>query len=419
MRTSHTSAGFSFVELCIAVMVIGILIAGFLAGYMVYAQKQRYDITRERSAALQYALDSYVQTHKRLPCPANPTAALMSAGVGKEVSCAAGASAPTGIQVIGSGSNTIWKGAVPAATLRMSAESAVDGWGNRFTYVVSRKLTEPNGQAIPTGETDRPFGVIKIVNTDGEDLLDTDKRARFLIISAGPTGKGAFTQQGVQRSVPAGTKDAENYDNNDTFVLAALTRKEGDGFYDDLLIHDELVKGTPDPREPIMICNSQNMFFNPTSPDANEDGCVGLVDNTEIITRIVTCNNKGGIYSQNSANADTDGCIIVPQPPANCPTNQVLGIVGGQIACVPVANTSTAGSGSLRGHCQWVSGRGGASHCSTASLYPTASAYSPALVTGSRGSTACACGSGGTLVPTGTSAGSCNTTTFYSCYYRE
>lgn len=331
-ETHHSKAGFTFVELCIVVMVMGVMIAGFLAGYMVYAQKQRYDITRERTAALQYALESYVLTNKRLPCPADPTIAMMGAGVGKEVSCAAGASAPSGVQVIGSGTNTIWKGAVPAATLRMSSDSAVDGWGNRFTYIVSRKLTEPNGQAVPAGQVDRPYGVIKIVTDSGEDVVEPGKLARFLILSSGPTGNGAFTPQGVQRAIPTGTKEAENYDDNDTFVMAALTRKEGNTFYDDILIHDEVVKGTPDPRDPIAVCNGKGMFFAPSSvnPAPDSDGCVGIATPPECgANQYLTY--TGGQYS----------CKALPNATIpSCSVGQTLGSTNNTLTCVdPPAGT--------------------------------------------------------------------------------
>lgn len=311
-KTSCRESGFTFVELCIVVMVMGLMIAGFLAGYMVYAQKQRYEITRERTAALQYALESYAMANNRLPCPADPTIPVMAAGVGKEVGCAAGATAPAGIQTSGTGDTEIWRGSVPTNVLRIGGDGGVDGWGNRLTYVVSRKLTLPNGQKADAVTGERPFGVIKIVDISGTEILDAGKLARFVLLSSGPTGKGAFTQQGVQRSVPTGSKEAPNYNNGDTFVMAALSRKDGAGFYDDVLIHDESIKTNPDLADRVLYCNGKQLFFAPDKPGADADGCLG-------------------------------NSITIP----NCAEGEILTAKNGAFQCM----TNLATPGNVAGHC--------------------------------------------------------------------
>lgn len=312
-KTVHPESGFTFIELCIVLMVGGVILSAFLSAYMVYAQKQRYEITRDRSYTLQQALASYVTANKRLPCPADPTIPLMVAGSGKEVNCAAGASPSGGIMATGSGDAEIWTGAVPANALRVAVADTVDGWGNQFTYVVSRKLTAIGGQ-VENASGVTPFGTIELVDTSGTKILDTDKLARYLLLSAGPTGLGSWTQQGARRACPTGTMESENCDNNASFVTAALTRKHGSTFYDDILIHDTSIRADPNATDRTLLCNGKKMFFAPLDPAADRDGCVG---------------------------------ISMPTPP-ECAEGQSLSFRNGAYQCVDAAR------GTVAGFCQYI-----------------------------------------------------------------
>lgn len=281
MRASFKNTnGFTFIELCVCMIVGGLLLTGFLSMYTVHAEKQRYSVTRERTAALQYALERYMQNNNRLPCPSNPALSQGQAGWGQEIACDAVATTPSGgVTSVDAGTDKIWTGAIPVHALRVNGEMALDGWGNRLSYVVTRSLTLPNGAAIQTGATDRPFGQIIVQDDGGTEILPTAQRARYVIISSGPTGAGAFTTAGVRRDCTAGNgREYENCNNDATFVMAALTRKAGDQFYDDVMIHDQVVQAAPDNRDPMSICSAKGMFYAPasTTPRPDADGCIGI-----------------------------------------------------------------------------------------------------------------------------------------------
>ncbi|MEZ0226564.1 MAG: type II secretion system protein [Alphaproteobacteria bacterium] len=265
--------GFSLIEMAIVIAITGLLMAAFLQFYAIEMEASRLEVTRKRLDELRTALTIYVASNDRLPCPASPP----GVGVKKDKedtvsdSCAENASPPPGTEVFGTaeGKDEIWIGVIPARDLRLSNEQVTDGWGNRFTYAVTRRLTQPGGmKGNPT-----PTGVLKVIDSSGNDLLDAPGTGRYVIASHGRTGKGAWTQSGGKKSCDRDERDGENCNGNATFMISSFALRAGENFYDDVAIHDDAdVRGTL--LDGIIVCNAKKAFYDPAAASADQDGCM-------------------------------------------------------------------------------------------------------------------------------------------------
>lgn len=285
------SRGFTLIETAIVLMIAGLLLASFLEYYTVLLQKQKYDVTRERMRDIRTALTIHAATNMRLPCPEGverPSGKLSSPRVKpKRIAekedaeendmCKLGAEAPDGVQVFnadtqGKGeSKQVWVGILPVRQLRLNAEQGQDGWGNKFTYAVTRKLTLPDGMH----GNPLPEGMISVVDEQGKNILDTPKTGRWVLVSHGPSGAGAFTSDGGRKRCTPKTLDGENCNGDDLFVIAPFSRKDGPWFFDDMVFHDDADAGGTI-LDKLITCNSKRLFYAPGETRADEDGCMGL-----------------------------------------------------------------------------------------------------------------------------------------------
>jgi type II secretory pathway pseudopilin PulG len=271
------------IELAIAMAVIGILSAGVLAEYQNYYKMKGDNVTLERSANLQTALTRFLTLYRRMPCPADPTAAAGSPTAGREncltavltdtcVAARAGAAATEGIcrrpgqrdggadSVIGINEKVLI-GSIPYVTLGINENESYDGWGSRFTYAVTEYHARPElltNQPVEKRVYNEQWGVIGMMEYilipggTGSDMLAQNSRVLeddavtgkpnsypFVIVSHGADKKGGYNHHGV-RAVPcaAGTRDAENCDGDSVFLdnnFRVLDTDSAD-FYDDPLI---------------------------------------------------------------------------------------------------------------------------------------------------------------------------------------
>jgi prepilin-type N-terminal cleavage/methylation domain-containing protein len=270
--------GFSLIELAIVIAIIGLLAGAFLQFYSIQIGKRRFEVTKSRLEDLRVALTLYAATHERLPCPASPMGAMRPA-LGKDGRdadpCAPDAlKPPEGVIAYRSDplsddqSLQVWIGIVPTQELRLGHDQEIDGWGNAFTYAVSRRLTVP--QAMRGNPL--PPGIISVVDEKGRNVLDEPNTGRYVIVSHGPSGAGAWTVQGGQKPCQPGTGDFMNCNGGGVFVIAPFSPKPGPTFYDDILIHDDASAGGS-LLDRMAVCNSRRAFYIPAAPDADRDGC--------------------------------------------------------------------------------------------------------------------------------------------------
>lgn len=129
MKNVHNQkylAGFSLVELMVTIVALAILMTGALVISREYVAPIKQQRTEEKMDEVLRALSVFVQTHWRLPCPADPDPS--SGNFGEEQ----GACTTNRNQA---------QGVVPYRTLAIPEEYARDGWGNYYTYVVSPVFT--------------------------------------------------------------------------------------------------------------------------------------------------------------------------------------------------------------------------------------------------------------------------------------
>ena len=263
--------GFSLIELSIVMIISGILLSGFLQFYSATQRAKRYDITKQRLRDIRTALTYYVITHGNLPCPASPS------GDYSADKCASGTDPMPGVEryninpthMATDARDEVWIGILPMKELRFDREQIQDGWGNEFTYGVSRRLALPNGMK----SNPLPLGIISVVDENGNSVLDQPGTSRYVIVSHGPTGTGAWIPGGGRKPCTEDTLDGKNCLGLNVFVVAPVSTQPGKNFYDDIVIHDDLNAGGP-LIDLLTICSAKEGFYNPSNPYADRDGCI-------------------------------------------------------------------------------------------------------------------------------------------------
>ncbi len=264
--------GFTLIELAVVMTIMGILIASFLQFYEIQLEKSRIETTRKRLDDLRTDLTIYVAAYNKLPCPASVAPPSGKADDEQPASaCTEGKEEDRGeIDTHKTdGSDLIITGVIPIRDLRLTQEQATDGWGNLFTYVVAKKLTREDGMR----GNPPPPGSLDIIDAVGRNILDTPGTGRYVIISHGRTGKGAWTAGGTRRPCDREARDGVNCSGGATFVEAPFSLRPGQNYYDDIVIHDDVnVRGTLLDR--IVVCNAKRAFYEPGDNSADSDGCV-------------------------------------------------------------------------------------------------------------------------------------------------
>lgn len=134
------------------------------------------------------ALVSYLRTNGVLPCPDNSGDAVVATGAAP-ATCKATAAEGYGV--------------VPWQNLGLSRETAIDGWGNYFTYRVANgfgglknwteKASSANDFTINELKIQTDALTVQELNADGSALVDVTKKAVVVILSHGKNGFGAKT----------------------------------------------------------------------------------------------------------------------------------------------------------------------------------------------------------------------------------
>jgi prepilin-type N-terminal cleavage/methylation domain-containing protein len=263
--------GFTLLELSIVLTIIGILLTGSLQIFSALQAKKQSDVTKKRLYDIRVALKLYVITHGSLPCPASPS------GDYSADQCTTGADPMPGVERYNvnppheptDGYTDVWTGILPMKELRLDKDQIQDGWGNEFTYAVSRRLAFTNGMR----GNPLPLGVISVVDENGNNVLDQPDTGRYVVISHGATGAGAWTPQGGQKPCAKDTLDGKNCLGLNVFVMAPLSTQRGENFYDDIVIHDDQNAGGS-LLELLATCNAKGAFYVPLNQYADQDGCV-------------------------------------------------------------------------------------------------------------------------------------------------
>lgn len=173
--------GFTLAELAIVLVIISFLLGGTMAMISAQTEQRYWNDTQSRLEAARDAILGYAIANGRLPCPANSA----SAGAEVHVSGVCGAAGNT-YDYYGGVVAGVTYGLMPAVTVGYqpvdSQGFALDAWGNRIRYTVSRVTTPVTTSANFTNATNmKASGVTVLPN----DLVVCASATGFV---AGPPG---------------------------------------------------------------------------------------------------------------------------------------------------------------------------------------------------------------------------------------
>ena len=147
--------GFTLLELAIVLIIVGLIATPFVQEYHLYAENVAKGETEERFYTIESAVQDYYERNGFLPCPAESfTSKVLDAGPPAVFVYSDSTSTMNiydnddfGIQncsdfeqELSDDDQTVLMGAVPTKTLGLNAEQALDGWGNKLTFVVSKYM---------------------------------------------------------------------------------------------------------------------------------------------------------------------------------------------------------------------------------------------------------------------------------------
>jgi type II secretory pathway pseudopilin PulG len=260
------AGGFTLVEIAVVLVIAAFMIALFISLGTGLLSQQRRQTTVNRLAAIDAALVQYVQQQKRLPCPANGTLDVGTAGAGGEVNRDA---------ALGCTDQT--NGVTPWAALGLAESDVVDGWGRRITYRVTAILAADNrmnmSKCDPAGTSGLVGGVcntactsadlstctapstylntkgLTVQNVAGSVLTSTaspNTAAAYVLVSHGETGDGGYLSTGVLYGScgNAGTKEQQNCANaalQAFYVDDQISDVTGATHFDDMVLRPTIL----------------------------------------------------------------------------------------------------------------------------------------------------------------------------------
>jgi len=200
------------IQTAIFIVAVGIFATAVIRTTVLFRTIERHEITLERVEVIKAAIIEYYEREKHLPCVARRTQGPddSSGKFGREVNCsgATAGTAQSGTPSPPPDDGRVIIGSVPTRTLNLPDKYMLDGWGNRFTFIVSKNFAK-NDTKFEQYDT----GAIDILDAGGSVVSD----AIYAIVSHGENDNaGAFTLQGalpVNCSTLSGA-DKENCDDD-------------------------------------------------------------------------------------------------------------------------------------------------------------------------------------------------------------
>lgn len=334
--------GFTLIDVAVMMLIVGLLAVPFMQKLHAEDMKYKRKITHDNIDAINQAVADYYFQWGYYPCPADLTKSPADADYGQEVrvagACAtagAGVTEADGRDVDGvAPAEKLMIGGVPFASLHLPVSVALDGWSGKFSYAVSRPLTQGAinfdfGVIAMWGFYEDPPGQNPPVYVEGQ-LTD---RAHYALISHGENGVGGYSAEGVlmepcPAAGAAAPKEQRNCNYTGRFYFGEMETSmvQGPNYNDD-------------------ITYSQDSVPTRIWVEAVGDDIVSGVQNIGVGTRTpiqdpaVQLNVMGNVQATGSAYA-VSLCSPAPHPaaaavppvpltaPANCHSPQVIGGIG-------------------------------------------------------------------------------------------
>ncbi|HRC25864.1 MAG TPA: hypothetical protein PKX87_00340 [Alphaproteobacteria bacterium] len=245
-------AGYTLIQVAIALVVIGVLSTPLIASYNLYTREQQTVKSVERIQGAVATIQNFRDMYGYYPCPAPMKTPRGVVGYGAATNCRTNAAitalAPgqcdvaLGICVEQSIRATLTNrrvlvGTIPFRTLQMDEEEAFDSYGARLLYAVTESMTDDQS-------VDDTIGGIAVRKASGTPLLIPDGSAAFFIASPGPTLMGGYGVNGTlmtpcttvtadQENCTVGFETGTMASPNSIYVSDVATHRPGTGFFDD------------------------------------------------------------------------------------------------------------------------------------------------------------------------------------------
>lgn len=218
---------FSLIELSIVILIISILAAGAISVSGTFLISAKNKQTQDKMEAIYKAIGNYVAKNYHLPCPAPLTDTKSDSGYGVESGGSATTNTARACNATGVYSSndvgSVSYGMVPVSSLGLSDEMAQDGFGTRFSYIVTNKLASPNYNNATGGTALFGFSYYSEVATDLIQVYqatsgNTIPNIAFAVIAHGPNKLGGYNSASATQNTTTGIGTEEGYNILSTIV---------------------------------------------------------------------------------------------------------------------------------------------------------------------------------------------------------
>lgn len=349
-KSNHrfSSKGFTLIELCIVILIVGILILPLLEYYNQYREQRKLEITKEN---VNLSISAMSSPLGRYPCPTDRALPSTDPNYSTENCVLASIklcsdSTKSGICkvelpvdkdedrfndfiLIGGVPTKGYTSYHPLTLLPTSAPVAisklvnnttiVDGWNNKLTYAVSYTLSNPKRV---NSFSDFKLGSIAAVDEFERATAGINNDGQFVVLSHGKNGSGAYSKEGTLIPCPTGTRETENCNDDEKF-MQAIGSYDGAGAtqYDDYVKFYTVAAGelwrnivnAGETTPHIINMNTQNVGVNLTGPPTTKLEVGGTIKSSTVRTDNI-CGPTPGVsdcFSSTIANAwpATDGTL--------------------------------------------------------------------------------------------------------------
>ena len=208
---------FTFIELSVIITILSVVMTSSIFVTQSITNKRKEQITIDKIEVIKNSLDNYFTLYKKYPCPADLSLDIYdynngaSSDIKDSLECN---DLLAGVKVI---NNDNYYGAIPTKTLNLSLNYALDGWGKKFSYVISKSSKNIAKQDFDNLSCLLDISAVKNINLHKENSkffvnkiekeedcsLVSNERPQYLLLG----GEGRVFFDGIDDSMQLYTED--------------------------------------------------------------------------------------------------------------------------------------------------------------------------------------------------------------------